>query len=87
MTLLKIWCFSLAVDVVGGAAEGTAGRCVRGVRGGGSGLDQALRPAAADHTAGNRQCYQRGRGPYTAAQVTFAPLFKSAYCGINLTVK
>lgn len=60
----------LAVDVVGGASEGTAGWCVCRVSGSSAGPDQAFWPAAADYLAGYCQCHQRGRGPYTTAQVT-----------------
>lgn len=59
----------LAVDVAGGVAEGVAGWRVRRIRGGRSGPDQTVRPAAADHPAGYCQCHQRGRGPYSTAQV------------------
>lgn len=58
-----------AVDVAGGAAEGAAGRRVRRVGGSRAGAHQALRPAAADHAAGDRQRDQ-GRGrPHPAAEV------------------
>lgn len=60
----------LAVDVVGGASEGTAGRRVRRVCGSRAGPDQAVRPTAADHPAGHGQRYQGGRGPHTTTQVT-----------------
>ena len=62
-----------AVDVAGGAAEGAAGRRVRGVGGGGAGPYQALRPAAADYPAGDRQRDQGRGGPHPAAQVGRTP--------------
>lgn len=59
----------LAVDMAGGASERTAGWCLRRVSRGSPGSDQAIRPAAADHPAGNSQCYKGRRGPHTTAQV------------------
>lgn len=59
----------LAVDVAGGVAEGIARWRVCRICGGGSGPDQTVRPTAADHSAGDCQCHQRGRGPYPTAQV------------------
>lgn len=70
--LLDLFCCQslLAVDVVGGASEGTAGWCVCRVGGSSAGPDQTFRPAAADHPAGYSQCHQGGGGPDTTAQVT-----------------
>lgn len=59
----------LAVDMAGGASERTAGWCLRRVSRGSPGSDQAIRPAAADHPAGNSQRYKGRRGPHTTAQV------------------
>lgn len=59
----------LAVDMAGGASERTAGWCLRRVSRGSPGSDQAIRPAAADHPAGNSQRYKGRRRPHTTAQV------------------
>lgn len=59
--------------MAGGATEGAAGRRVRGVGGGCPGPHQAIRPAAADHPAGDRQRDQGRGGPHPAAEVGLNP--------------
>lgn len=65
--------WSAAVDMAGGTTEGAAGRRVRRVGGGRPGSHQALRPAAADHTAGDSQRDQGRGGPHPAAEVGLTP--------------
>lgn len=85
---VQVWCLSnwlaltwsrLAVDMARGVAEGIAGWRVCRIRGGSSGPDQTVRPAAADHSAGHCQCHQRGRGPYPTAQVRDIAVYSSSF--------